>query len=80
MAISRSFVLRRQGLRLEEVSKVQQGCLARGETEAVEVDLDMSMALSRPSWLIGMDPAKVQQDCLARKTGHADLGKIVYIK
>jgi hypothetical protein len=29
------------------VSKVQQGCLASRETEAVEIDLGMSMALSK---------------------------------
>jgi hypothetical protein len=43
------------------MSKVQQGCLAREETEAVEVDLDMSTAISRVSWLTGMDPAKGRQ-------------------
>jgi hypothetical protein len=31
------------------------------EMEAVEVGLDMSTALSRASWLIGMDPAKGRQ-------------------
>jgi hypothetical protein len=38
-AMSRSFVLRRQGPGRKEVSKVQQGCLARGETEAVDIAL-----------------------------------------
>jgi hypothetical protein len=38
---------------MKEVSKVKQGCLAREETKAVEVDLDMSTALSRASLLIG---------------------------
>jgi hypothetical protein len=37
--MSSPFVLRRQGPSTKEVSKVQQGCLARGETEAVEVAL-----------------------------------------
>jgi hypothetical protein len=45
----------------KQVSKVQQGCLARGETEAVEIDIDMNTALSRASWLIGMDLAKGRQ-------------------
>jgi hypothetical protein len=31
------------------------------ETEAVEKCLDMSMALSKAFWLIGMDPAKEKQ-------------------
>jgi hypothetical protein len=31
------------------------------ETEAVEGSLDMSTALSRASWLIGMDSAKGRQ-------------------
>jgi hypothetical protein len=31
------------------------------ETEAVEVGLDMSIAMSRASWLIGTDPAKGRQ-------------------
>jgi hypothetical protein len=79
MAMSRSFVLRRQGPSMKEVSKVQQGCLARGETEAVEIDFDMSTALSRASWLIGMDPAKGRQGS-ARKTGCADLVRIVCTK
>jgi hypothetical protein len=61
IAISMSFVLRRQGPGMKEVSKVQQGFLARGETKAVEIDLDMSMAMSRASWLIGTDPAKGRQ-------------------
>jgi hypothetical protein len=43
------------------VSKVQQGCLASKQTEAVEVALDMSTATSRASWLIGTDPAKGRQ-------------------
>jgi hypothetical protein len=38
-AVSKSFVLRRQGPGTREVSKVQQGSLARGETEAVKVAL-----------------------------------------
>jgi hypothetical protein len=59
--MSRSFLLRRQDPGTKEVSKVQQGCLARRETEAVEIDLDMSLALSRASWLIGTDPAKGTQ-------------------
>jgi hypothetical protein len=37
--MSKSFVLRRQGPSTKEVSKVQEGCLATGETEAVEVAL-----------------------------------------
>jgi hypothetical protein len=60
-AMSRSFVLRRQGPSTKEVSKVQQGCLARGETEAVEIDLGMSTAMSRASWMIGPEPAKGRQ-------------------
>jgi hypothetical protein len=55
---SRSFVLRRQGPGMKEVSKVQHSCLARGETEAVEIDLDMSTAMSRASWLIGTGPSQ----------------------
>jgi hypothetical protein len=31
----------------KEVSKVQQGCFASRETEAVEIDLAMSTALSK---------------------------------
>jgi hypothetical protein len=31
------------------------------ETEAEEIGLDMSMAMSKASWLIGMDPAKGRQ-------------------
>jgi hypothetical protein len=37
--MSKSFVLRRQGTRMKEVSKVQQGCLARGETKVVDLAL-----------------------------------------
>jgi hypothetical protein len=44
-AVSKTFVLRRQGLGTKEVSKVQQGCIASKETEAVEIDLGMSTAL-----------------------------------
>jgi hypothetical protein len=40
-------VLRKQDLSTKEVSKVQQGCLASRETEAVEIDLGMSTALSK---------------------------------
>jgi hypothetical protein len=36
-AISKSFVLRREGPSTKKVGKVQQGCLARGETEACKV-------------------------------------------
>jgi hypothetical protein len=43
-------------LQHKEVNHIQQGCFARGETEAVEIDLDMSMTL-----LIGMDQAKRRQ-------------------
>jgi hypothetical protein len=32
---------------MKEVSKVQQDCLASRETEAVEIDLGMSTALSK---------------------------------
>jgi hypothetical protein len=46
-AMLRSFVLRRQGPGAKKVSKVQQGCLARRKTEAVEVGLDISIALSK---------------------------------
>jgi hypothetical protein len=46
-AVSKSFVLRRQGPGTKEVSKVHQGCLASRETEAVETDLGMSTALSK---------------------------------
>jgi hypothetical protein len=46
-AISKSFVLRRQGPSTKEVDKVQQSCLARGENEAVEEGLGMSTALSK---------------------------------
>jgi hypothetical protein len=42
-------VLRRQGLSRKEVNKVQQGCLASRESEAVEIDLDISTALSKSS-------------------------------
>jgi hypothetical protein len=59
--MSRSFVLRRQDPGTKEMSKVQQGCLAREETEAAEKSCDMSTALSRASWLIGTDPVKVRQ-------------------
>jgi hypothetical protein len=38
-AVSRPFVLRRQGPCMKKMSKARQGCLARGETEAVEVAL-----------------------------------------
>jgi hypothetical protein len=55
-------VLRRKDPSKKAVSKVQQGCLARGEAEAVEIDLDMSTALSRASWLIDMNPTKGRQD------------------
>jgi hypothetical protein len=44
--MSKTFVLRRQGPGTKEVSKGQQGCLERGETEAVEIDLGMKTALS----------------------------------
>jgi hypothetical protein len=40
-------MLRRQGLSTKEVSKVQQGYLASRETEAMEIDLGMSTALSK---------------------------------
>jgi hypothetical protein len=60
-AMSKFFVLRRKDPSTKEVSQVQQGCLARGETEAVEIDLDMSIALSWASWLTGTDPAKGRQ-------------------
>jgi hypothetical protein len=46
-AVSNTFVLRRQGPSTKEVSKAQQGCLASRETEAVEIDLSMSTALSK---------------------------------
>jgi hypothetical protein len=46
---------------MKEMSKVHLGCLARGETKAVEVALDISMAMSRASWLVGMDEAKGRQ-------------------
>jgi hypothetical protein len=46
-AVQKTFVLRRQGPGTKEVSKVQQGCLASRETEAVEVTLDKNMALSK---------------------------------
>jgi hypothetical protein len=32
---------------MKEVSKVQQGCLASRETDAVKIDLVMNMALSK---------------------------------
>jgi hypothetical protein len=57
-AVSKTFVLRRQGPGTKEVSKVQQVCLAREETDEEELDLDMSTALPRAPWLIGTDPAK----------------------
>jgi hypothetical protein len=38
-AVSKSFGLRKQDPDTKEVSKFQQGCLARVETEAVEVAL-----------------------------------------
>jgi hypothetical protein len=59
--VSETFVLRRQGPGMKEVSKVQQGCPTSRETETVEIDLGMSTALSRASWLIGTDPAKGRQ-------------------
>jgi hypothetical protein len=46
-AVSKPFVLRRQGPSTKEMSKVQQGCLASRETEAMEIDLGMSTALSK---------------------------------
>jgi hypothetical protein len=46
-AVSKPFVLRRQGPGTKEMSKVQQGCLASRETEAMEIDLGMSTALSK---------------------------------
>jgi hypothetical protein len=60
-AMSKTFVLRRQDLGTKEVSKVQQGCLASRETEAVEIDLGISTALLRACWLIGMNPTKGNQ-------------------
>jgi hypothetical protein len=45
--VSKTFVLRMQSPGTKEVSKVQQGCLASRETEAVETDLGMNMALSK---------------------------------
>jgi hypothetical protein len=45
--VSKTFVLRKQGPSTKEVSKVQRGCLASRETEAVEIDLGMSTALSK---------------------------------
>jgi hypothetical protein len=45
--VSKTFELRRQGPGTKEVSKFQQGLLASRETEAVEIDLGMSMALSK---------------------------------
>jgi hypothetical protein len=59
--VSKTFVLRRQDLGAKEVRKVQQVCLARGETDAEELHLDISMALPRTPWLIGTDPAKGRQ-------------------
>jgi hypothetical protein len=46
-AVSKTFVLRRQGPSAKEVSKAQQGCLASRETEAMEIDFAMSTALSK---------------------------------
>jgi hypothetical protein len=46
---------------MKEVSKVQQGCLARRETEAVEIDLGMSTALSKGLLADRHDPAKGKQ-------------------
>jgi hypothetical protein len=40
-------VLRRPGPGTKEVRKVRQGWLVSRETEAVEIDLGMSMALSK---------------------------------
>jgi hypothetical protein len=57
-AVSKTFMLRRQGLSTKEVSKVQQDYLASRETEAMEIDLGMSTALSKGLWLIGTDPDK----------------------
>jgi hypothetical protein len=85
--MSRSFVLRRHGPSTNEVNKVQQSCLVRRETEAVEIDLDMSTAMSRASWLIGTDPANGRQVSAGlpckktkKKTGQADLMRIVCTK
>jgi hypothetical protein len=44
------------------------------ETEAVEIGIDISMAVKVLFWLIVRDSpsgGKVQQGCLARKTRHA---------
>jgi hypothetical protein len=41
-ALSKIFVLRRQGPDTKEVSKIQQGCLSSRETEAVEIDLALA--------------------------------------
>jgi hypothetical protein len=49
MAMSRSFVLRRQGPGMKEGGSFQHGCLARGKTGAVGKVLDMSMAMTRAS-------------------------------
>jgi hypothetical protein len=43
------------------VSKFQQGYLASRETEAVEMNLGTSTALSKCLRLIGMNPAKERQ-------------------
>jgi hypothetical protein len=83
MGMSNVLCARRQGPSTKEVSKVQQGCLARGETEADQVGLGMSRALSRASWLTAWTQPRggnVQQGCLAQKPVHTLLVRIVYTK
>jgi hypothetical protein len=60
-ALSKTFVLRRQGPGTKEVSKVQQGWMASRETEAVEIDLALAQLCQKATWLIGLNPAKGRQ-------------------
>jgi hypothetical protein len=59
--VSKCFVLRRQGPSTKELSKVQQGCLASREAEAVEIDLGLSTPLSEGLLLLVTDPDKGRQ-------------------
>jgi hypothetical protein len=59
-AVSKTFVLRRQGHGTKEVSKFWQGCLASRETETVEIDLGMSTALSKGPLADRHGPSQVE--------------------
>jgi hypothetical protein len=82
--MSKTFVLRRQGSSTKEVSEIQQVCLASRETEAVELDLGMSTALSMGPLADRHGPsqgeARFSNHCLAGKTEHVDVVMIVCSK